>query len=100
MGRGKKQVGRACRARLGWAILTFSSSAQWGKKAKDADVGADSRAKPGGNSGVWADYDKQNALFEEYYRAQGIMDESEWPAFLEALQRDLPTTFRVTGSRA
>jgi multisite-specific tRNA:(cytosine-C5)-methyltransferase len=44
--------------------------------------------------------DKQNELFEEYYKAQGIMGDDEWPEFLEALRRELPTTFRITGSRA
>jgi hypothetical protein len=58
---------------------------------------------------------KQNDLFEEYYKvgrqyarhsafadaqAQGILSEQEFPIMLESLQKELPTTFRVTGSRA
>ncbi|WWC87043.1 uncharacterized protein L201_001928 [Kwoniella dendrophila CBS 6074] len=44
--------------------------------------------------------DKSNAGFEEYYKAQNIMPEGEWEAFLESLRKELPVTFRVTGSRA
>lgn len=44
--------------------------------------------------------DKNNAAFEQYYRDQGILPESEWPAFMQTFREDLPTTFRVTGSRA
>ncbi|CAD6580732.1 MAG: hypothetical protein TREMPRED_002828, partial [Tremellales sp. Tagirdzhanova-0007] len=54
-------------------------------------------------NGPWTTFsssDKVNAGFEEYYRAQKILPEAEWPAFLEILRNDLPLTFRVTGSRA
>ena len=40
-----------------------------------------------------------NARFERYYRAQGIISDEEWPAFLERMQAPLPTTFRIAGSR-
>ncbi len=38
-------------------------------------------------------------LFEEFYRAQGIVPEAEWPAFLAALKTSLPACFRVTAGR-
>lgn len=41
-----------------------------------------------------------NAAFEAYYKEQGFVPEGEWDDFLDALKRELPTTFRVTGSRA
>ncbi|WRT64898.1 uncharacterized protein IL334_001837 [Kwoniella shivajii] len=44
--------------------------------------------------------DKINVAFEEYYKAQEIMSEGEWPSFMESLRKELPVTFRVTGSRA
>ncbi|WWC59399.1 uncharacterized protein I303_101954 [Kwoniella dejecticola CBS 10117] len=44
--------------------------------------------------------DKSNAAFEEYYKAQDIMPEAEWEPFMESLRKELPVTFRVTGSRA
>jgi multisite-specific tRNA:(cytosine-C5)-methyltransferase len=48
----------------------------------------------------WKDIKYSNAAFEEYYRAQELMAEEEWGVFLGTLKRDLPLTFRVTGSRA
>jgi 16S rRNA C967 or C1407 C5-methylase (RsmB/RsmF family) len=41
--------------------------------------------------------DKFNVSFEMYYKAQKIMDETEFPLFLETCKKPLPTTFRITG---
>ncbi|KAF9428163.1 hypothetical protein BGZ94_003204 [Podila epigama] len=43
---------------------------------------------------------KENAKLEEYYKAQKIMSEEEWPIFWEHLKVTLPTTFRITGTRS
>ncbi|ORY27062.1 S-adenosyl-L-methionine-dependent methyltransferase [Naematelia encephala] len=54
-------------------------------------------------TGPWKTFtaeDMVNVGFEEYYKSQNIMTEDEWPAFLAACREELPTTFRVTGSRA
>ena len=40
--------------------------------------------------------DSRNLIIQ----AQGIVPEDEWEAFMTSLKADLPTTFRVTGSRA
>jgi multisite-specific tRNA:(cytosine-C5)-methyltransferase len=40
-----------------------------------------------------------NARFEAYYKAQNIIPEDEWDAWMNALREPLPTTFRVAGSR-
>ena len=40
----------------------------------------------------------ENAGFEAYYKAQGIVPEEEWGAFMDALRRPLPLTFRINGS--
>lgn len=40
-----------------------------------------------------------NERFEKYYRAQNILPEDEWEAFMETMRNPLPTTFRVAGSR-
>ncbi|KAG8806627.1 hypothetical protein FRC17_004894 [Serendipita sp. 399] len=50
---------------------------------------------------VWSnEINRQNTAFERYYRAQNLFeDEEEFAEFLSALKTDLPTTFRVTGSR-
>ncbi|KAI9239310.1 MAG: S-adenosyl-L-methionine-dependent methyltransferase [Podila humilis] len=37
---------------------------------------------------------------EEYYKAQKIMSDEEWPVFWEHLKVTLPTTFRITGTRS
>ncbi|KAK5809917.1 S-adenosyl-L-methionine-dependent methyltransferase [Linnemannia elongata] len=37
---------------------------------------------------------------EEYYKAQNIMSEEEWPTFWNHLKVTLPTTFRITGTRS
>ncbi|GLC44395.1 hypothetical protein PLESTB_000474300 [Pleodorina starrii] len=42
--------------------------------------------------------DMKNAAFEEYYRAQGVIPDGEWPDFLATLRRPLPVTFRINGS--
>lgn len=39
-----------------------------------------------------------NEAFEEYYKAQGIVPEEEWTAFMDCLRTPLPTTFRINGS--
>ncbi|KAF9114121.1 hypothetical protein BGX27_000100 [Mortierella sp. AM989] len=43
---------------------------------------------------------KENAKMEEYYKAQKIISEEEWPVFWEHLKVTLPTTFRITGTRS
>ncbi|WVQ84199.1 hypothetical protein IAT38_006350 [Cryptococcus sp. DSM 104549] len=65
--------------------------------------GGRSQGRETNGGGEWKTFDKQtmsNAAFEEYYKAQNIMTPEEWPQFMESLQTELPTTFRVTGSRA
>ena len=41
----------------------------------------------------------ENDRFSAYYKAQKIVPEEEWDAFIDALRQHLPTTFRVAGSR-
>lgn len=41
--------------------------------------------------------DKHNAAFEAYYKAQKLMEESEFEEFLTFCKKSLPTTFRITG---
>ena len=79
-----------------------------GDKDKAAQAAADSVHDPArsGNNGVWKMATDGSGSFmisapdcpkfEAYYRAQGILDESEWPAFLASLRTKLPTTFRLS----
>lgn len=48
----------------------------------------------------WNEMTRENRWFEEYYKAENIIGTDEWSDFMATLKRDLPTTFRVTGSRA
>ena len=43
--------------------------------------------------------DVKNERFEKYYKAQNILSDDEWDAFMEIMREPLPTTFRVAGSR-
>ncbi|KAF8880014.1 S-adenosyl-L-methionine-dependent methyltransferase [Infundibulicybe gibba] len=41
----------------------------------------------------------ENERFVTYYKAQKIVPEEEWEAFMASLRQHLPTTFRVAGTR-
>lgn len=47
----------------------------------------------------WQQVARENAKFESYYNEQGFIPEEEREAFWEAIRRDLPNSFRFTGSR-
>ncbi|KAI5302408.1 hypothetical protein KEM56_000723 [Ascosphaera pollenicola] len=57
----------------------------------------------GGNrGGQRADYaviDRHNERFEKYYNGLNVVSEEEREAFWDALRRDLPNSFRFTGSK-
>ncbi|KAJ9325450.1 hypothetical protein DTO027B5_5011 [Paecilomyces variotii] len=53
----------------------------------------------GGQRSSWRDIERHNEKFENYYNELGIIPEEEKEAFWEALRRDLPNSFRFTGSR-
>ncbi|KAL0861678.1 hypothetical protein ABMA27_009164 [Loxostege sticticalis] len=58
------------------------------------------KEKPAGDTRKhYEDIVRENAAFEEYYKTQKVCPEEEWPAFLSALKENLPTTFRITGSK-
>lgn len=42
---------------------------------------------------------RQNELFENFYRAQNLVSDSEWTDFMDALRRDLPQSFRFVGCK-
>ncbi|KKK18038.1 hypothetical protein ARAM_000766 [Aspergillus rambellii] len=47
----------------------------------------------------WQDLPRQNDRFENYYNSQGFIPEEDREVFWEVLRRDLPNSFRFTGSR-
>ncbi|KAK4938759.1 tRNA (cytosine-5-)-methyltransferase ncl1 [Elasticomyces elasticus] len=46
------------------------------------------------------DIPRHNDKFEQYYNQLGIISEDDKTAFWEAMRRDLPNSFRFTGSRS
>ncbi|KAK9365788.1 S-adenosyl-L-methionine-dependent methyltransferase [Lipomyces kononenkoae] len=50
------------------------------------------------DAGGWREIPKENAEFEEYYRGQNIVPQSEWYTFYDKLKDTLPVTFRITGT--
>lgn len=57
------------------------------------------RSKTGARREHYEEIKRENSIFTEYYRKQGIISEEEWPQFLATLQQNLPITFRLTGHR-
>ncbi|KAE8333422.1 S-adenosyl-L-methionine-dependent methyltransferase [Aspergillus sergii] len=53
----------------------------------------------GGQRQSWNDIPKTNEKFERFYNEQGFIPEEEREVFWEYLRRDLPNSFRFTGSR-
>ncbi|KAJ3333179.1 tRNA (cytosine(34)-C(5))-methyltransferase [Blyttiomyces sp. JEL0837] len=70
--------------------------------------GRGGKRSQGGNKGekvetVRTDYvhvPMENDTFERYYQAQGIIKEGEWELFMKTLRTDLPSSFRITGSKS
>lgn len=48
----------------------------------------------------WTPMTATNVEFVKYYKAQNMMEESEWDGFMASLAKRLPTTFRITGTRS
>ena len=53
--------------------------------------------KRANGEGKYAPYEKENKNFEDYYKAQKIVPEGEWDAFIASLKTPLPTSFRING---
>ncbi|KAM3956824.1 tRNA (cytosine(34)-C(5))-methyltransferase Nsun2 [Aphomia sociella] len=47
----------------------------------------------------YEDIVRENAAFEEYYKIQKVCPEEEWDIFMKTLKDNLPTAFRITGSK-
>ncbi|XP_026750412.2 tRNA (cytosine(34)-C(5))-methyltransferase [Galleria mellonella] len=56
--------------------------------------------KPAGDTRKhYEDIVRENAAFEEYYKVQKVCPEEEWSIFMKTLKENLPTAFRITGSK-
>ncbi|CAI5755840.1 unnamed protein product [Candida verbasci] len=66
------------------------------KKQGNSSFNRDSR-KPNNDNDRWQ-VDRNNEIWENYYKSLKIIPESEWDDFKKACQTTLPLTFRITGS--
>ncbi|XP_026728129.1 tRNA (cytosine(34)-C(5))-methyltransferase [Trichoplusia ni] len=48
----------------------------------------------------YEDIVRENAAFEEYYKSQKVCPLEEWDTFMKTLKDNLPTAFRITGSKS
>jgi len=67
------------------------------KKSRDNVWDEKKSPKPEAD-GSYKPYEKKNEAFDKYYKAQKIVPDAEWDAFLESLRTPLPTSFRINGS--
>ncbi|KAI5967484.1 NCL1 [Candida margitis] len=58
-----------------------------------------SRQNTGNDNPTWKEVERENDVWEEYYKAMNIIPDNEWNDFKKACQSNLPMTFRITGSR-
>ncbi|GAO16837.1 hypothetical protein UVI_02053750 [Ustilaginoidea virens] len=84
----------------------FSTKLRVGAEGNDCRRGGGGGGGGGRGNGQsangWRDYapfDKNNAKLEEYYNSLLQLPEEEKTQFWEALRRELPNSFRFTGSR-
>lgn len=79
-----------------------------GKRVRGKDFRGKSKSKktrPDGRGGGeapqqehFSDWVYENEAFSAYYKAQHILPEAEWAAFMASLATPLPTSFRVNTS--
>ena len=67
------------------------------RKSRDDVWDPKKSRKPNGAGEYNLGFSKENAKFEEYYKAQKIVPEDEWDAFMDSLRTPLPTSFRING---
>merc|ERR1719391_1864333 len=60
----------------------------------------DDRNTEEGKNLNYKDIVRENKSFEKYYEAQNICPPDEFQSMIEALQSDLPASFRLTGCRS
>ncbi|EJT99310.1 S-adenosyl-L-methionine-dependent methyltransferase [Dacryopinax primogenitus] len=92
MGRGKVKVNFLC----SFDVVAKPDRVLQKQYKGKGDNGAATTTKRTNEWGV----PSENPKFRAYYEAQNIMPAAEWPAFINSMMAPLPTTFRVTGSRA
>jgi len=79
-----------------------SAPAHGGPSTRSVPSSRSSRARstvPRADSDI-LDRAQSNETFENFYKAQGIVPDSEWADFTKSMREPLPTTFRLTSSRS
>eukprot|EP00898_Chlorokybus_atmophyticus_P000654 jgi/Chlat1/158/Chrsp1S03099 len=77
---------------------------EWKKQRLDPNqqdasgAGPSGAAADGGRAGWKGGFSLNNEHFESYYKAQGVIPDDEWEAFMGTLRKPLPVTFRINGS--
>ncbi|KAL5334626.1 S-adenosyl-L-methionine-dependent methyltransferase [Aspergillus crustosus] len=66
---------------------------------KKFSKGGKGGGRAGGERSNWQDVPRTNERFEKYYNTQGFIPEEERELFWETLRKDLPNSFRFTGSK-
>lgn len=79
--------------------LNLANNISKGGRGRGRGGGGSHRPRPD-NRVNKADIPRENEKFETYYNQLGVVAEAEKDAFWEAMRRDLPNSFRFTGSRA
>ncbi|XP_077362649.1 RNA cytosine C(5)-methyltransferase NSUN2 [Festucalex cinctus] len=69
------------------------------QRQKNQPTGRDHRDNAGWGAG-YADIVKENKLFEQYYKEQGLIPEGEFEQFMDIMREPLPATIRITGYKS
>lgn len=78
--------------------MSSSSASKRARSRRGGRRGGRGSGHRSGERGNYSELVMENEAFESYYRAQGLMPEAEWDAFMAALRRPLPTTWRVNAT--
>jgi multisite-specific tRNA:(cytosine-C5)-methyltransferase len=80
-------------------VSPIYASSQACAKVSSKGRGGGRSNQNGDNRVAYVALEKKNELFESYYNQAGILPEDELPIFWEVMRRDLPNSFRFTGSK-
>ncbi|KAH9633173.1 hypothetical protein HF086_013796 [Spodoptera exigua] len=84
--------------RMGRKNRQFNKFAQRKRERKEQEKNP--QEKPAADTRKhYEDIVRENAAFEEYYKNQKVCPDEEWDTFMKTLKENLPTAFRITGSK-
>ncbi|XP_026490725.2 tRNA (cytosine(34)-C(5))-methyltransferase [Vanessa tameamea] len=71
------------------------------RKRERKEQASNPNEKPEGDTRrPYEDIVRENATFEEYYKKQKVCPEDQWEEFMKSIKSNLPTAFRITGSKS